>query len=388
MTPTHWPAVLAAALCGVAAAMNVGKVPLALPLLRQELGLTLVQAGWVQAALNTVAVTLAAVIGLQVGRLGALRMVVGGLAVSAAASLATLAAPGGLLAWRVLEGAGFVAVAVAGPALVSAAAGDTHRRLALGLWSGYLPAGVGVAMALAPWLLPAGGWPALWVAAAAGMGLAALFTLGQRGHYTLGHTPAAGQGGLRALRHPLPWWLGLCFGCWTMQHFALIVWLPTFLIEQRGLPTGTVVLLSCVMVLANVPGNLVGGALLQHGVPRARLLLAAHAATGLCGWGLCSDALPDALRYLLCVLLSGIGGLIPASVMSSSARLAQSPQQIGALQGLYMQGGQLGQFVGTPLIAAVVSASGQWGSMRWVLAGAALGGMALAWLAGRGESRL
>ena len=34
---SHWPAVLAAALAGVAIAMNVGKVPLALPLLRAEL---------------------------------------------------------------------------------------------------------------------------------------------------------------------------------------------------------------------------------------------------------------------------------------------------------------------------------------------------------------
>ena len=37
--PTHWPAVLAAAATGVAAAMNVGKMPLALPLMRDELGL-------------------------------------------------------------------------------------------------------------------------------------------------------------------------------------------------------------------------------------------------------------------------------------------------------------------------------------------------------------
>ena len=43
---THWPAVLAAAMAGVAVGMNVGKVPLALPMLRVELGLNLVQAGW------------------------------------------------------------------------------------------------------------------------------------------------------------------------------------------------------------------------------------------------------------------------------------------------------------------------------------------------------
>ena len=42
---THWPAVLAAVAGGVAVALNVGKVPMALAALRQEFGLSLVQAG-------------------------------------------------------------------------------------------------------------------------------------------------------------------------------------------------------------------------------------------------------------------------------------------------------------------------------------------------------
>ena len=40
---------------GVAVGMNVGKVPLALPTLRSELGLSLVQAGWVSSMLTTLA---------------------------------------------------------------------------------------------------------------------------------------------------------------------------------------------------------------------------------------------------------------------------------------------------------------------------------------------
>mgnify|MGYP006913921279 CR=1 FL=1 len=47
---THWPAVLAAVAGGVAVGMNVGKVPLALPTLRTELGLGLVQAGFIYMA--------------------------------------------------------------------------------------------------------------------------------------------------------------------------------------------------------------------------------------------------------------------------------------------------------------------------------------------------
>ena len=64
--------------------MNIGKVPPALPLLRTELGLSLVQAGWVSSMLTTLAVVAALGFGLLAGRLGALRMVLVGLGLSAA----------------------------------------------------------------------------------------------------------------------------------------------------------------------------------------------------------------------------------------------------------------------------------------------------------------
>jgi hypothetical protein len=68
--------------------------------------------------------------------------------------------------------------------------------------------------------------------------------------------------------------------------------------------------------------------------------------------------------------------------------LAKSPQQIGTLQGLFMQGAQIGQFVGTPLIAAVVANSGRWTSAMWVVGGASLIGVALGLAAHRLEQRL
>ena len=382
---THWPAVLAAAVAGVAVGMNVGKVPLALPLLRSELGLNLVQAGWVSAMLTTLAVVAALGFGLAAGRIGALRMVLGGLGLSAAASLLALAVPvdGGfplLLATRFAEGAGFLAVAVAGPALISAAAMPADRRFALGVWATYMPAGAGLAMGLSPLVLPNAGWRGLWLVTAGVLLLAMAAAWRQRTWYApagaSGHAAAPGKA-LAVLRQPLPWLLALTFGMWAVQHFALIVWLPTFLKEQRGLSAGWVATLSCVMLLACVPGNLVGGALVQRGLSRGRLVALAHVLTGLCGLGFFSDALPDGLRYALCVAMSFIGGVIPAAVMSSSVVLARNPRQINALQGVIMQGSQLGQFVGTPLIATVVAASGRWGAAVWVTGGAAALGVAL-----------
>lgn len=384
---------LAAVGAGLAIALNIGKVPVALALLRTEFGLTLVQAGWVSSMLTTVAVFSAAFVGMWVGRVGATRMVLGGLLLCAAASLATLASTGplALLLFRLAEGAGFMIVAVACPALVSAAAGPADRRFALALWSAYMPAGASVAMALAPWLLPLAGWRGLWAITAGLLALAAFAVWRERARYRTPPPPAlTGSGSFfgpvrQALGQPLPWVLALSFGVWATQHFALIVWLPTFLKEQRGLGAGTVALMTGVMLVACVPGNLLGGALVQRGVPRWRLLAAAQALCGLMALGYSSDALPDAVRYALTVAVSFTGGLMPAAIMASSTVLARTPQQIGTLQGLYMQGAQLGQFIGTPLIATVVARTGQWHHALWVTGATALIGVALGLAARRLE---
>ncbi len=398
---THWVAVVAATAAGLAIALNVGKVPVALPALRAELDLSLVQAGWVSSTLTAVAICSAALVGMWVGRLGALRMVLAGLVVCAAASLAALAAPGfgALLVSRLFEGLGFMVVAVACPALVTAATQPADRRFALGLWSSYMPAGASLAMAGAPWLLPRTGWQGLWVATSAALLLAALALWLQRDRFGPGARPGHVAGGAdgatsflgpvrAALAQPLPWLLALGFGMWATQHFALIVWMPTYLQEARGVAPGPVALLTGAMLVACVPGNLLGGWLIQRGMRRGPLLAGAQLLAGVGALGYSAEALPDPLRYALAVFVSFAGGVIPAAVMASSTVLARTPQQIGTLQGLYMQGAQIGQFVGTPLIAAVVAAAGSWRHALWVTGLAALIGVALGLAVGRLERGL
>jgi|GEM_PF-2466555 len=59
MTRTHWPAVRAAI-----AAACVGKLPPAIPLLREEFGPSLIAAGWVNSIFNTLSVCTAALVGV------------------------------------------------------------------------------------------------------------------------------------------------------------------------------------------------------------------------------------------------------------------------------------------------------------------------------------
>ena len=388
---TDWRAVLAAVACGVAVALNVGKVPIAMTQLRAEFGLSLIAAGWVASMISAIGVTSALLIGLLGDRIGALRMCLVGLGISVlggvGALLSASAVP--LLASRFCEGAGTVFVAVSAPALLSAASAPHDRRFALGMWSSYLPGGVALIMLLAPLVLPFGGWRSVWLVAL-GIALAAGVALWRsRAAYHVAAQQTSELSALaeakQALAQREPWLLGLAMTSWTIQHYALIIWLPTILKEQRQLSALAVSLLSCMMVLVNVPGNLLGGYLLQRKFRRGDLIAFASVVTGLSGCGVFLDLFPDLLRYLLCLLLSFTGGLIPASVLSASASLARSSKQVGTLQGLFTQFGNLGPFFGPPAIAMLVVASGNWSAALWITVAAAVVGIVLGAIIARHE---
>jgi MFS family permease len=365
---------------------------MALDLLRQEFGLSLVSAGWVASMLSTLAVFCALFIGVACDRIGHLRMTGIGLVISIAATLAGLFVhhSGGLLLCRFGEGIGFLFVVIAAPGLVNAAAQPADRRFALGIWATYLPTGVGLAMLAAPILLPLGGWRSLWQLAIVCMTLAGFALYRYRKVYT--GLPATSPHSLSdittAVIDPLPWLLGFALCSWAIQYFALIVWLPTFLMEQHGLSEAMAGLLSAAVVIIHAPGNLLGGALVKRHYHRGTLIMSASSITVLLSFAIYLELLPDLSRYLACLALSFCGGLISASVISSTESLAKTSRQIGTLQGLFLQIAHLGQFIGPPLIAALVARNGVWQDALWVTGSAAIVGIFLGMAIYRREGRL
>lgn len=387
---TDWLAVLAAFGCGIAVAVNVGKVPISLATLREEFGLSLVAAGWVASMLNTLAVFAAVFFGIACDRIGHLRMAGIGLVLSIVGALIGLFAndSNGLLLSRVVEGAGVLSVVVAAPALVSAAALPADRHFALGIWAAYMPAGVGLAMLLAPLVMPVGGWRALWLASicgfdlrlrSRGVGLASpaqiLCAAASRS------TPAflcrrlcspGATGAVAARLCPLH------LGDPAVRPDRLAADLPQgaarFGDHHRGPAVGADGYRQC----AGQPARRRAGSTPHRSRQAHR---DGEPDCGLLNLAIYLDVLSDWPRYVCCVALSFFGGLIPASVLSSSAALAKSPRQIGALQGLFMQCANLGQFAGPPLIAALVAHSGLWRDTLFVTGGAAVTGILLGLLA-------
>lgn len=371
---TSWPAVGAALAAGVAAAAYAGKLPPALPALQSELGLSLFAAGWVVSIFNSMAVAAAVAFGLLADRVGAFRFAVVALALLVASGVAGALAPSSawLLASRVVEGAGFLAATVSLTALIFSATAAPDRELALGIWSAYMPFGMAVTMIVAPPLVAAIGWRGLWLAVAAAALACGAALIVQRHRYP--QPPPSGRtfGAIvEALRQPGPWWVAFAMCFYTAQWTAVMVWLPTFLVQTRGASLAAASLLAAAVVAINVPGNLTGTWLLQRHVRRGPLISAAAIAMGILDVGMFADAAPDWLRLAACLGFSYCSGTIPPAVFTASQTYARSPSQVASLQGLVMQCSNLGQFIGPPGVAAIVSATGVWSDAVYVMVAAA-----------------
>lgn len=377
---THWPALLIAIFAGAAGAFCLGKVPAVLGLLRHELGLTLVQGGWIASAFNSLAIVLSLFMGLLLARWNALQAGVIGLLLLLIGGGLALPADGlsMMLASRVIEGIGFLLVSVAMPSMIVSLAGERDKRLALSLWAVNLPLGAAIGMLLTPALAVLGGWRLAWLAGMALQLLALLLLLACQPVFKQRSVQAAlptheQAPPLAVLRQPAVWRYGLAFMLYTLMLWAVFVWLPSMLHGRPELSASHIALLSALAVVANIPGNLAGAWLLRRGMGRDTLICAALGLMGLSGLLAFWPSLSPDAAYLLCLALSFCGGAVPPAALSSTHGLSRGPVQLAILQGYFVQLANLGQLLGPLLLAAMVAGSADWSVARWLfLAGALL----------------
>lgn len=374
---TRWSAVWAVFAGGLICGAYIGKVPPALPAQREELGLTLVESGFIATAFNVIGLLVGMFVGVLCDRFGHKRLGLAGLAVMCFAGLLGAAAWNfpSLLVSRFFEGVGFILFTVAGSALMAAAAADRDRPKVMGLWSSYMPSGGSAAILIAPLILGVWGWRGLWVVLA--IAAALCFLLVARHAQTPRYGGVASMKlALESLAQPGSVALALLFAFYVAQWTSVMIWLPTFLVDERGAAPALASLLTALMVLVNVPGNLGGGWLLSRGVRRGPLILAACAVMAVCDAGMLSPLLPDALRYFLVLAFSMCAGVIPACIFTGVVVHAKTPQHVGTTNGMVMQTSQAGQFFGPIVLAWLASNFGGWGASLWaMLAFAACGAL-------------
>ncbi len=375
---------------GVVAALQVGKLPPALPALQADLGISLVQSGFLLSMVQLAGMLAAIFVGMAADGLGLKRSMVGGLLLLAGASvLGGLAQTAGvLLALRAVEGLGFLWAVLPAPALIRRLVPPQRLPGMLGVWGTYMPLGTAAALLAGPFVIPAWGWPLWWDLFAAVSALMAWVLW--RVVPADAPAPAKGQGlqvlqRLRAtLGHPGPWLVALIFSMYSAQWLAVVGFLPS-IYAQAGLDGAVLGMLTAGAALANIVGNLASGRLLQRGWAPWRLLWIGFACMA-AGAGLAFAPVTEGapwLRYAGVLLFSSLGGLVPGTLFSLAVRLAPDDRQVATTVGWAQQWSALGQFFGPPIVAWVAARAGGWQLTPWVTGACCLAGAALAWQVSR-----
>lgn len=370
---------------GVSAGVNVGKVPISLPALREAFGLDLVQSSFLMSALLVTTMLIGLIGGLLADRFGPRRCLLLGLGLAAAAGVAgALArAPAQLFVSRGLESVAYLATLLPVPALFLRIVPPSRMRFAMGLWACYMPVGMALAMLVAPALIALAGWPSVWAGNAVVSALIALLAwrlvpadapagqgdapAGQGASAAPGASaPGWGQRVRATMGSAGPWLLAASFACYAGQWIGLFGFLPT-LYAESGIDIATAGRLTALGIAANIGGNLAAGLLAERGIGRGWVLAGASLVMLACLLTVFTPGLPFAVQYPAVIVFSLVGGLVPGSLFATTPAFAPTPDAMSSTTGLMQQGSAVALFGTPPLLAAIVSAAGGWAAGLWLL---------------------
>jgi CP family cyanate transporter-like MFS transporter len=375
---------------GIVAALHVGKLPPALPVLREAMGMSLLQAGFLLSLVQLAGMSAGVLVGVGADSFGPRRSILSGLAILAIAS-----ALGGFAreAWQLMtlrgvEGLGFLLAVLPVPSLLRSLVPHERLSLKLGLWGAFMPTGTALALLCGPWVMLAIGWQGWWWTLAAITVAMWLWTArsvpsDRAAPKSADEVVVEGNRALDRLRatlaSPGPWLVALTFAMYSSQWLSIIGFLPS-IYAQSGLPVATAGALTALVAAVNALGNIGAGRLLHAGMAPERVLGVGFVTMAVCAvatFGLPAGT-PFALRYVAVLLLSGVGGLIPGALFPLAVRVAPNSRTVSTTVGWMQQFSAFGQFVGPPLVAWVASATGGW-QWTWTVTGSAsLAGLAFA----------
>jgi MFS transporter, CP family, cyanate transporter len=361
---------------GIAAALHVGKLPPALPAVRDALGVSLLEGGFLLSLVQLAGMTFGLAIGLAADGLGLKRTMVGGLiALSLASVLGGFAhSASALMASRALEGLGFLLASMPAPGLIRRLVVAGRVQTTLGWWGAYMPIGTAAAFLIGPYVIGAWGWRSWWWALgglsfAMALWLSAALQCDPRRPDSPGAAEPAGDWRARLGRTLCsrgPWLVALTFAMYSAQWLAVIGFLPT-VYADAGLGAGVAAVATALAAAINMCGNIASGFLLRRGLAPQRLLywgFAAMAAGAFLAFAPIASradpAITAALKYAAVLMFSAVGGLIPGTLFSLAVTLAPDERTISTTVGWMQQWSSIGQVLGPPWVAWVATRAGGW----------------------------
>lgn len=371
--------------CGVIAAMHIWKLPSALTQVQSDLSISLVQAGLLLGLVQLAGVFGGIPASILGERIGLRRTVVLGLSLLAVGTVISALATSTemMMAARILEGIGFLAVTVMAPALIRR---DTPRKsltMAMGAWAGFQGTATFIAVLGSALLLQVTDWRTwYWImAAVTASGIPLILKYATPDSRTQGGVGAAFGRVWVTVRSWKPWVAGAVFSCYTVQWTAVIGFLPT-VYEAYGVGPVMGGALSAVAGGVNALGAVLAGFLLQRGIAIRPLVITAFLVMGTAAVGVYAvdwSVLPGTFmgQFLLVCIFSLVGALIPTSMFRLAVDLAPPGGSAPGVLGLMQQMQNTGNFLGPVLLASLAAQAGGWHTSWWLTVTAGALGIAL-----------
>ncbi len=390
-----WPLVCLLYACGLLAAAQLGKMSALAPVIGAALGLGLTTMAVAISLIELGGATLGSAAGGWAQRVGLRRTLGCAVSALALAGLGGASAQGAasLLAWRVIEAAGYLGVIVSAPVLiahVAAPAGARTQGLALTLWSSFVPVG----LALGAWASASAATVLGWRGAVAAGGVVGgalcllLWRVGvpasaERGADALTAPPRGPVGRAGANAGALPGEvtaLTLAFGGFALFEVGVIGLLPTLLVQETGLDTAAAGRWTALASVSAVAGSAVAAWLWRQGHRLRGPVMVSLGLPPLLLFGVFAPAPPAAAAIALAVLLSMVGGVFASLAFAVLPRLAPAPGDLVRANGRLAQCGASGSLLGPPVMAACVQAGG-WRAAALLGLLISLAALPLAWRA-------
>lgn len=373
-------AIAALLVAGVFAGAQLGKIAPLVGYYRDEIGFSLVLIGWLTSAIGIFVALLALPAGWAVGVLGARPSFVWSSVVLAAGgiALALFQSPAFILAARLVEGLGYLALVIAIPAILTTVSPPSWRGAALALWGGFVPVGFAAADFLAVALLDAASarlYLLANVACFAAFAVASALLLGRVGDMTPDRSPIEFGEGRPTVAGSLSTAVvaaALAFGAYVVLSVGFFAFMPAFVAERGNL------LLSAGVIALSVPaGNLLASLFMRRGSARVAAWLAAGGFAAAAVAAVPAFASSAAATVTAAALVFAVAGGVTASALFAAVPyIVPKGGSVAVAIGLVAQTGGLGTVFGPPLAGHVIERYG-WAGYAWFLAMVAVAGLFL-----------
>ena len=381
-TPWHLIALLYAA--GLLAALQYAKIPYMLPGLLADSALHPVQQALVLSVIGIVGAVAGTFAGALCQAVGLRRTLLFGLVVGIVGALVPLWASHyfALLAARMVESVAHMAIVVAVPTLILSSCAEKDRPTVMAVWSCYFTVTFILAALVLPVLLEATDWRGVAAMHAALLLVVGLLCLGIPPAGVPSQRVALSGASLlhaqwRLLRQGKLLAIPATFFGYTLLFVALVSVLPALLASSAQ----AAATLAMALPIASLLGTLLALAALRRGITGYRLVRISAAALVLAGVGLMFTAPHGLLAHIAVLLCFVLLGTLPAGIVSAIPALFKpGDPNITLVNGGLVQFGNLGNFVGSPILAAMLL---QWGWVSigaYVLAGALVVSLCLVFL--------